>query len=249
MNASVKGKASGAVALYSQKADERGNSECPTLGKSTGVHPHQDRHPGAQTLETAWTESFSNEEPWDSHNKWWHILGEGFEKLQVLWKQLQSLATGFSVSQQWASPPPHGRRYQDVWNAIPRTRGQAALLTSVIIENLRLLLQELTPANWSQIPAWVIPSSLPKIPRLFQTDVVFFTSSIEDCWVALCVVLSTCCVSPQRRLQHPGNGPVQSFGTSHSIWGQCWAVFSVWELLNTLPQSCGLQQTATKRQH
>lgn len=87
------------------------------------------------------------------------------------------------------------------------------------LKNLRLLLQELTPVNWSQIPAWVIPFYLPKIPHLFQTDVVFFTSSIKDCWVALYVVLNTCCVSPQGWLQHPGNDPVQSFGAFSSVWG------------------------------
>lgn len=87
------------------------------------------------------------------------------------------------------------------------------------LKNLRLLLQELTPVNWSQIPAWVIPFYLPKIPHLFQTDAVFFTSSTKDCWVVLYVALSTCCVLPRGRLQHPGNDPLQRFGIFSYIWG------------------------------
>lgn len=33
------------------------------------------------------SKSFSNVEPWSSHDKWWPILGKGFDKLQVVRKQ------------------------------------------------------------------------------------------------------------------------------------------------------------------
>lgn len=39
------------------------------------------------------SKSFSNGEPWNSHDEWWQILGKGLDKLQVMYKWPQRLIT------------------------------------------------------------------------------------------------------------------------------------------------------------
>lgn len=56
------------------------------------------------------------------------------------------------------------------------------------LKNVWLLLQELTPVSWSQIPAWVIPFCLSKIPHLFQTDAIFFSLPSLKTAKQLCMV-------------------------------------------------------------
>lgn len=174
------------------------------------------------------SKSFSDEEPWKSHDKWW-FLGKGFGKLQVLQKWPSRWTSSDAV---WVSS-------KQVWAVGNDTQRQELRLNfwpAWSPKNLWPLVQELTPANWTRIPAWVIPFCLSKIPHLFQTCNTFSLPPLKTAKQFCMFCWALCCVLPHRQLKPPVNDPLQSFAAFYTTW----SVYSYTEQLSIFIQSCGL---------